>query len=150
MVASDAAYLLLGFSYEHAETVGEFWAWTGLAWLEMTAYAYVVALVVWVVRSKAAGIVFAALIPSGFLESMLLAAAVGLAPAFPMINDAVKWLPLSTQQLLSAGGTQVFAAGDAAAVAGLPVAGQVLIVFGVLVAVCVGLALAACPRKDVA
>ena len=26
MVASDAAYLLLGFSYEHAETVGEFWA----------------------------------------------------------------------------------------------------------------------------
>ncbi len=55
MVASDAAYLLLGFSYEHAETVGEFWAWTGLAWLEMTAYAYVVALVVWVARSKAAG-----------------------------------------------------------------------------------------------
>ena len=63
---------------------------------------------------------------------MLLAAAVGLAPAFPVINEAVKWLPLSTQQLLSAGGTQVFAAGDAAAVAGLPVAGQVLIVFGVL------------------
>ena len=86
--------------------------------------------------------------PTGFLESMVLGAAAVLAPAMPLVGDAVQWLPLSVQQRLAAGGTGLFEAG-ASAVAGLPAAAQALIVFGAIAAVCAALSLTACRRRDV-
>lgn len=150
MAASDAAYALAGFTYERVETVAEFWGWTALSWLELTAFAFLAALVVWATRSKVAGILLAALVPSGVAESALMTAAIALAPAFPALGEAVKWLPLSTSKLLAAGGTGLLEAGEGAVVAGLPVAGQALLVFGVLAAVCAAVTLAACHRRDVA
>lgn len=105
MLLSDAAYAVLGFSYERTETVAEYWSWAGLSWLVLTSYAFLAALIAWVTRSKVAGVVFAALVPTGFLESMLLSAAAVLAPAMPLVGDAMQWLPLSVQQRLAAGGT---------------------------------------------
>lgn len=148
MLLSDAAYALLGFSYERTETVAEYWSWAGLSWLVLTAYAFLSALIVWATRSKVAGVVFAALVPTGFLESMALSAGALLAPAIPLVADAIGWLPLSVQQRLSSGGTRLFEAGGSA-VAGLPPAAQALIVFGVIAAVCAAFALTVCRRKDV-
>ena len=142
MLLSDAVYAVLGFSYERTETVAEYWSWAGLSWLVLTSYAFLAA------RSKTVGVVFAALVPTGFLESMVLGAAAVLAPAMPLVGDAVQWLPLSVQQRLAAGGTGLFEAG-ASAVAGLPAAAQALIVFGAIAAVCAALSLTACRRRDV-
>ena len=119
-----------------------------LSWLVLTAYAFLGALIAWATRSKTVGVVFAALVPTGFLESMVLGAAAVLAPAMPLVGDAVQWLPLSVQQRLAAGGTGLFEAG-ASAVAGLPAAAQALIVFGAIAAACAALSLTACRRRDV-
>ena len=148
MLLSDAVYAVLGFSYERTETVGEYWSWAVLSWLVLTAYAFLGALIAWATRSKTVGVVFAALVPTGFLESMVLGAAAVLAPAMPLVGDAVQWLPLSVQQRLAAGGTGLFGAG-ASAVAGLPAAAQALIVFGAIAAVCAALSLTACRKRDV-
>ncbi|OUO88408.1 hypothetical protein B5F44_02825 [Gordonibacter urolithinfaciens] len=148
MLLSDAVYAVLGFSYERTETVGEYGSWAVLSWLVLTAYAFLGALIAWATRSKTVGVVFAALVPTGFLESMVLGAAAVLAPAMPLVGDAVQWLPLSVQQRLAAGGTGLFEAG-ASAVAGLPAAAQALIVFGAIAAVCAALSLTACRRRDV-
>lgn len=148
MLLSDAVYAVLGFSYERTETVGEYGSWAVLSWLVLTAYAFLGALIAWATRSKTVGVVFAALVPTGFLESMVLGAAAVLAPAMPLVGDAVQWLPLSVQQRLAAGGTGLFEAG-ASAVAGLPAAAQALIVFGAIAAACAALSLTACRRRDV-
>lgn len=148
MLLSDAAYAVLGFSYERTETVGEYWGWAGLSWLVLTAYAFLGALIAWATRSKTVGVVFAALVPTGFVESMALGAAAVLAPAMPLVGDAVQWLPLSVQQRLAAGGTGLFDAG-ASAVAGLSPAAQGLIVFVAIAAVCAALSLTACRKRDV-
>ena len=84
MLLSDAAYAVLGFSYERTETVAEYWSWAGLSWLVLTSYAFLAALIAWATRSKVAGVVFAALVPTGFLGSMLLSAAAVLAPRNPL------------------------------------------------------------------
>ena len=148
MLLSDAAYAVLGFSYERTETVAEYWSWAGLSWLVLTSYAFLAALIAWATRSKVAGVVFAALVPTGFLESMLLSAAAVLAPAMPLVGDAMQWLPLSVQQRLAAGGTGLFEAGASAA-AGLSPAVQGLIVFGAITVACAALALTVCRRRDV-
>ncbi|WP_080799913.1 hypothetical protein [Arabiibacter massiliensis] len=148
MLLSDVAYAVLGFSYERTETAGEYWSWAGLSWLVLTAYAFLAALIAWATRSKVAGVVFAALVPTGFVESMALGAAAVLAPAMPLVGDAMQWLPLSVQQRLAAGGTALFEAGGSA-VAGLSSAAQGLIVFGAIAVVCAALALTACRRRDV-
>lgn len=148
MLLSDATYALAGFAYERTETVGEYWSWAALSWLVLTAYAYLGALVAWATRSKVAGVVFAALFPTGFIESMALSAAVALAPAMPTVADVALWLPLSVQQRLASGGTALFAAGESA-VAGLTPAAQALIVFGVIAVACAALALTVCRRRDV-
>ena len=148
MLLSDAAYAVLGFSYERTETVAEYWSWAGLSWLVLTSYAFLAALIAWATRSKVAGVVFAALVPTGFLGSMLLSAAAVLAPAMPLVGDAMQWLPLSVQQRLAAGGTGLFEAGASAA-AGLSPAVQGLIVFGAITVACAALALTVCRRRDV-
>ena len=142
MLLSDAAYAVLGFSYERTETVAEYWSWAGLSWLVLTSYAFLAALIAWATRSKVAGVVFAALVPTGFLGSMLLSA------AMPLVGDAMQWLPLSVQQRLAAGGTGLFEAGASAA-AGLSPAVQGLIVFGAITVACAALALTVCRRRDV-
>ena len=103
MLLSDAVYAVLGFSYERTETVGEYGSWAALSWLVLTAYAFLGALIAWATRSKTVGVVFAALVPTGFLESMALGAAAVLAPAMPLVGDAVQWLPLSVQRAAGGG-----------------------------------------------
>lgn len=148
MLLSDAVYAVLGFSYRYTETVGEYWSWAGLTWLVLTAYAFLGALIAWATRSKTVGVVLAALVPTGFLESMVLGAAAVLAPAVPLVGDMMQWLPTSVQQRMAVGGAGLFETGGSA-VAGLPPAAQVLIVFGAIVIVCAALSLTACRKRDV-
>ena len=148
MLLSDAVYAVLGFSYRYTETVGEYWSWAGLTWLVLTAYAFLGALIAWATRSKTVGVVLAALVPTGFLESMVLGAAAVLAPAVPLVGDMMQWLPTPVQQRMAVGGAGLFETGGSA-VAGLPPAAQVLIVFGAIVIVCAALSLTACRKRDV-
>lgn len=148
MLISDVVYAVAGFSYSYTETVGEFWAWMGLAWLQLIAYAFATTCVVWAARSKTLGVVFAALMSTGFVESLLNTAALGLSPAFPVVANVIAWFPVHLQKLMSFGGATLFTAGDPL-VAGMPVAGQVLLVFGAIAVVCATLSLTACRRKDV-
>lgn len=148
MLISDVVYAVAGFSYGYTETLGEFWGWVVLAWLQLIAYAFATACVVWATRSKTFGVVFAALVSTGFVESLLSTAALGLSPAFPVVANVIAWFPVHLQKLMGFGGTNLFVAGDPL-VAGIPVAGQVLLVFGAIASVCAVLSLTVCRRKDV-
>ena len=120
-----------------------------LAWLAVTMYAMATGATVLLTRSKAVGIVFALVVATGALASIVMTVASTFAPAFPVLDDAVKWLPASSVALLSSGGVGLLSSTEGAVLAGLAVPAQVALVLGAAIAVCVALAAAVGPRKDV-
>lgn len=149
MVLTDGAFALAGFEYRASETLGEYWGWVALAWLAVTMYAMATGATVLLTRSKAVGIVFALVVATGALASIVMTVASTFAPAFPVLDDAVKWLPASSVALLSSGGVGLLSSTEGAVLAGLAVPAQVALVLGAAIAVCVALAAAVGPRKDV-
>ena len=149
MVLTDGAFALAGFEYRASETLGEYWGWVALAWLAVTMYAMATGATVLLTRSKAVGIVFALVVATGALASIVMTVASTFAPAFPVLDDAVKWLPTSSVALLSSGGVGLLSSTEGAALAGLAVPAQVALVLGAAIAACVALAAAVGPRKDV-
>ena len=67
-------------------------------------YAMATGATVLLTRSKAVGIVFALAVATGTLASVIMTATSAFAPAFPVLDDAVKWLPASSVALLGSGG----------------------------------------------
>lgn len=149
MVLTDGAFALAGFEYRASEALGEYWGWVALAWLAVTMYAMATGATVLLTRSKAVGIVFALVVATGALASIVMTVASTFAPAFPVLDDAVKWLPASSVALLSSGGVGLLSSTEGAVLAGLAVPAQVALVLGAAIAVCVALAEAVGPRKDV-
>lgn len=149
MVLTDGAFALAGFEYRASETLGEYWGWVALAWLAVTMYAMATGATVLLTRSKAVGIVFALVVATGALASIVMTVASTFAPAFPVLDDAVKWLPTSSVALLSSGGVGLLSSTEGTAFAGLAVPAQVALVLGAAIAACVALAAAVGPRKDV-
>ncbi|WP_417135061.1 ABC transporter permease subunit [Rubneribacter badeniensis] len=149
MVLTDGAFALAGFEYRASETLGEYWGWVALAWLAMTMYAMTTGVMVLLTRSKAVGIVFALVVATGALASIVMTVTSVFAPAFPVLNDAVKWLPTSSVALLGSGGVGLLSSTEGTALAGLAVPAQVALVLGAAIAACVALAAAVGPRKDV-
>lgn len=149
MVLTDGAFALAGFEYRASETLGEYWGWVALAWLAVTMYAMATGATVLLTRSKAVGIVFALAVATGTLASVIMTATSAFAPAFPVLGDAVKWLPASSVALLGSGGVGLLSSTEGTALAGLAVPAQVALVLGAAIAVCVALAAAVGPRKDV-
>lgn len=149
MVFTDGSFALAGFEYRASETLGEYWGWVMLAWLAVTMYAMATGATVLLTRSKAVGIVFALVVATGALASIAMTVTSTFAPAFPVLDDAVKWLPTSSAALLSSGGVGLLSSTEGAALAGLAVPAQVALVLGAAIAVCVALAATVGPRKDV-
>ena len=149
MVLTDGAFALAGFEYRASETLGEYWGWVALAWLAVTMYAMATGATVLLTRSKAVGIVFALVVATGALASIVMTVASTFAPAFPVLDDAVKWLPTSSVALLGSGGVGLLSSTEGAALAGLAVPAQVALVLGAAIAACVALAATVGPRKDV-
>ncbi|OUO86017.1 hypothetical protein B5F40_15490 [Gordonibacter sp. An230] len=149
VAATEGAFALAGFEYRAAETLGEYWGWMGLAWLSVMVYAVATGAVVLLSRSKAVGIVFAIIVASGMLANIVVMLASAFAPAFPILNDAVKWLPASGVKLLGSGGVGLLTSTEGTALAGLTASVQVALVSGAAIAVCTALASAVGSRKDV-
>lgn len=149
IVLTDGGFMLAGFEYRFVETVGEYWGWVALAWLAVMTYAVATGVVVLLTRSKAAGIAFAIIIATGILASLVMTVASALAPAFPVLADAVKWLPTFSVKLLGGGGIGLLSSTGETALAGLTVPAQIAIVSGVAIAACTALAAVVGPRKDV-
>lgn len=149
MLAVDASYAIAGFSIEHVEPMGEYWAWVGLAWLNAMAYALMTAVAVWATRSKAAGVAVAVVVASGMLASVIMLAAQALAPAFPALAQAVLWLPRSCARLLGSGAIDLFASSQGVVLPGLTAPGHIALVSCAVIAACTALALTACKRRDV-
>ena len=149
MVFTDGSFAIAGFEYRASEALGEYWGWVALAWLAVTMYAMATGATVLLTRSKAVGIVFALVVATGALASIVMTVASTFAPAFPVLDDAVKWLPTSSVALLGSGGVGLLSSTEGTALAGLAVPAQVALVLGAAIAVCVALAAAVGPRKDV-
>lgn len=149
MVLTDGGFMLAGFESRFVETIGEYWVWVALAWLAVMTYAVATGVVVLLTRSKAAGIAFAIIIATGILASLVMTVASALAPAFPVLADAVKWLPTFSVKLLGAGGIGMLSSTGETALVGLTVPAQIVLVSGVTIAACTALAAVVGPRKDV-
>lgn len=149
IVLTDGGFLLAGFEYRFVETVGEYWGWVALAWLAVMTYATATGMVVLLTRSKAAGIAFAIIIATGILASLVMTVASALAPALPVLTDAVKWLPTFSVKLLGPGGIGLLSSTGETALAGLTVPTQIALVSAVAIAACTALAAVFGPRKDV-
>ncbi|BAK43658.1 ribose/xylose/arabinose/galactoside ABC transporter permease [Eggerthella sp. YY7918] len=149
MVLTDGGFMLAGFEYRFVETVGKYWSWVALAWLAVVTYVVATSVVVLLTRSKAAGIAFAIIIATGMLASLVMTVASALAPAFPVLADAVKWLPTFSVKLLGSGGIGLLSSTEGTALVGMTVLTQIALVAGMVIAACTALALAICPRKDV-
>ena len=149
MFAVDAGYALAGFSVERVEPLGEYWAWVGLAWLNAMAYVLITAVAVWATRSKAAGVAVAVVVASGMLASAIMLAAQALAPAFPVLAEAVLWLPRSCTRLLGSGAIDLFASSQGVMLPGLTAPGHIALVSCAVIVACTALSLTACKRRDV-
>lgn len=146
---ADASFAVFGSAYQRVETVGEYWTWLGLAWLEAVAYVLMTALVAWSTRSKAAAVVFAVAIPLGLPYWIVALAASSLQPAVPVLADLASWLPTSSAHLLGSGGVGLFAPVGDAALSGLSVPAHIALVSCVVAAACCAISLAVCRRRDV-
>ena len=149
MFLCDAAFALSGFSVRRVESFGEYWAWAGLAWLACMVYVTATAVVVWLARSKTAGVVFAILVASGLFASILMTVAQALSPAIPLLGELAKWLPANGMKLLMSGGAGLLSSTEGTALAGLTVPAQIGMVSTVAVAACAVLSQTLCKRKDV-
>lgn len=149
MLAVDASYAIAGFSIERVEPMGEYWAWAGLAWLNAMAYVLITAVVAWATRSKAAAVAAAVVVAGGIAASLIMLAAQALAPAFPMLVEAVLWLPRSCTRLLGSGALDLFSSSQGVVLPGLAAPGHIALVSCAVISACAALSLTACKRRDV-
>lgn len=149
MLVADASFAVFGSAYQRVETVGEYWTWVGLAWLEATAYAIMTALVAWLTRSKAAAVAFAVVVSFGLAYWIVALVASALQPAAPALVDLVSWLPTSSAHLLGSGGVGLFVSAGDGALHGLAAPGHILLVSCIVMAACCVISLAVCRRRDV-
>ena len=112
-------------------------------------YVTATAVVVWLARSKTAGVVFAILVASGLFASILMTVAQALSPAIPLLGELAKWLPANGMKLLMSGGAGLLSSTEGTALAGLTVPAQIGMVSTVAVAACAVLSQTLCKRKDV-
>lgn len=149
MVLTDVGFAIAGFGTRSVETLGEYWGWAGLAWLAVMLYTAVTAAAVLLTRSKAVGIVLAIVVSSGVVATVVMSVASALAPALPVLADAVQWLPTASVKLLGSGGVGLLGSTEGTALAGLTAPAQIALVAGVVIAACTALVATVCPRKDV-
>lgn len=103
MIATPACFAAAGFTFVSAESPGAVALYALLAWLTITAYAWMTAVAVWVTHSKAAGIVAALVVAIGAAGGALFTAASIFGWKWPWLGELVHWVPYSNLTLLSNG-----------------------------------------------
>lgn len=161
MVATPLCFAAAGFSFTGAEGVGAVALYALLAWLTITVYAWLTAVVVWATHSKAAGIVAALVVASGAAGGALFTAASVFGWKWPWLGELVHWVPYNNLTLLSNGvgwfdlpyGAGLAANGTMSvpegAIGGLTGVVQALVVAALWLAACAALTFAVLRKKDV-
>ncbi len=147
-VSCAASFALAGISYRADEAVGGLLLWMLLTWLSATVYAWLTALVVWLTRSKAAGIAEAIVVSSSMFGALLAQALAYFGRVLPWMDALPAWLPSGALNLLAPGAAQLAVPGGALGFAGAPVGVAVLAVLLIWLAVCGALTFAVCRRRD--
>ena len=143
-----ASFALAGVSYRADEAVGGLLLWMLLVWLSATVYAWATALVVWITRSKAAGIAEAIVVSSAMFGALLAQALTYFGRILPWVDVLPAWLPSGALNMLAPGAAQLAVPGGALGFAGVPVGVSVVVVLLIWLAVCAALTFAVCRRRD--
>ncbi len=145
LAVSFVAAGLFGITFTQPDNPGALLIWVLLAALILFFYAAFAAFLVWVVRSKAAGILWAALVGSHFIGAIATQILQMIVPGQAM-RDALSWLPISCVKTASVGSSVVFQAAEGTALApGVQLTLAGLIAAGIVVAI----SLIFAPKKDI-
>ena len=148
-IASTAAFAAYGFTYQVTDTPTGIALWLLLAWLITTAYACVIACILWLTRSEWAAVASAILISSGVIGAFISQLANLLSNAFPVLSGIPYWLISVFQQTMPNGASELLTQNPAFPIPALLPAGQTALTAALWISVCVVLVFAYLQKRDV-
>lgn len=147
--STAVAFWAYGFTYEWQDAAGALAVWLLLAWLLASAYALAAACVTWLTRSEWLGTVFAIMVSSGMTGGLLASVCQLLSAPMPWLTDVPYFTLYGCTRMLGEGAQALVQPTYAMPLLDLPPIAGILLVEGVVIAVCVAVAFGACRRKDI-
>lgn len=107
-LTSFLSFLMLGFSFEAIEPLGDVALWLFLVWLYSTAMAYIVSCIAWLSRSEAMSSATTLILSSGILGVITLQIIGWLANIFPAAGQIPQFLLADVRMELSSGASDLW------------------------------------------
>lgn len=143
------SFSLFGISFAQEESAGFLALWIVLAWVVLTAYAFVIACISWVARSEwipAFGSVF---ISSGILGTVLIQLSDLFVGAFPALKALPYWTLAGATAALDVGEQDFFGLASTYPIPQIGPEGQILLVAGIIIVAATVFAMAVCRRRNI-
>lgn len=147
---SYLAFYGFGFTYEHADPLGDVALWLLCAWLYVSALALIVAWITWLLRSEAVSSLAALLISGGIFGALLLQLISYFSNAVGFLAGIPQWLPISARIDLRLGGSALLDPSVYESFAAVPVWTHEVIVCGLFVLVSCVVIFGLCRKRDIA
>lgn len=149
VVAASGLFGALGFSYLSADSVGGVALWLLLTWLVACAYAFIVAWLVWLLRTDTVGVVAAIMVSTGAAGAIAAYLLTYFSRGIAWLGAVPPWMLVSAFTDLRHGAAGLFEGTPIPALPLVNPTGQVLLLCSIYIALSLVIVFAACRKRDI-
>lgn len=148
-LVASGLFGVLGFTYLATDSAGGIALWLAQAWLVSCAYAFIVAWLVWLLRSDTVGVVAAVAVSTGAAGSIAASVLNYFAHGIAWLGAVPSWMLVSAFTDLRHGAAGLV---EGAPIAALPMVnptGQVMLLCAIYMALSLAVVFAVCRKQDI-